>query len=308
MRCWCVFVVLLFCCSKSTVSSFSFTPQRAAFRLPRTTSSVKSLRQQQHGLKSSDNDNNDNGDWNPKSMLSSSNISINPMYLGLATAETIFWYYLAPGIDPNSRWFAPADGVLLSQLLDPTVVLSQPGYAFSSLLLNCFLLLPMVWTILLLQEEEDQVITPLPFCLAGFFVGGGALIPYMIIRRVPDDVDSDRSKFSAFLQLFEPSAIGPKLLGLLTTIVLTTFALEIYNSNLEIEWNAFVDRLFQSQFVSLALFDFTMLSCTIVDPMTDDAKRRGYLYPDSRTSLLAPFLVPLIGPVAWILKRPGLDR
>ena len=33
--------------------------------------------------------------------------SIQPIYLLLATAETIFWYWLAPGIDPASRWLAP---------------------------------------------------------------------------------------------------------------------------------------------------------------------------------------------------------
>ena len=32
---------------------------------------------------------------------------IQPIYLLLATAETIFWYWLAPGIDPASRWLAP---------------------------------------------------------------------------------------------------------------------------------------------------------------------------------------------------------
>lgn len=50
-----------------------------------------------------------------------SKININPIYLSLATLETIYWYYLAPGIDPASRWFAPPDGELISKLLDPTI-------------------------------------------------------------------------------------------------------------------------------------------------------------------------------------------
>lgn len=233
-------------------------------------------------------------------------LRINPVYTGLATAETIFWYWLAPGIDPDSRWFAPIDGVLISKLLDPSIVLLRPGYAFPSLLLNCYLLLPMVWAILLLQEKEDQIISPLPFCIAGFAFGGGALIPYMIVRKSPMDVD--RAKFSTLLNFFEPPSVGPKLLGSLTAVVLVAFFAELYQSTLEIEWHAFVDLLFHSQFISLALFDFTMLSCAIVDPMMDDAKRRGYLDNDTSGILqILPFLVPLVGPVAWIMMRPKLE-
>ena len=91
--------------------------------------------------------------------------------------------------------------------------------SFSSLLLNSFLILPMVWALLLLQEDDNnnnnnsisatsmnnghqnqnQNSTPKPqiaaiaavatssikffACAAGFFVGGGALIPYMVLRR-----------------------------------------------------------------------------------------------------------------------------
>ena len=48
------------------------------------------------------------------------------LYASLATAETVFWYWLAPGIDPSSRWFAPSDGALISALFDPSIALSPP--------------------------------------------------------------------------------------------------------------------------------------------------------------------------------------
>ena len=247
-------------------------------------------------------DNNDNNDGPP-------HININPTYLSLATAETIYWYYLAPGIDPASRWFAPSDGELISQLLDPSIIFNQPGYAFSSLLLNSFLILPMVWALMLLQEEgDDQVISPLPFCLAGFFVGGGALIPYMIVRQSSPKVDLDQNRYGGFLKLFEPDSLGPKLLCLLLALVTASFVYEVCNSSLQGEWEAFVDRLHHSQFISLALLDFTLLSCTIADPMTDDAKRRIYIRNQDDGKNLRPFLMPLLGPVAWILKRPALKK
>ena len=234
------------------------------------------------------------------------NIEINPIYASLATAETIYWYYLAPGIDPDSRWFAPSDGELISQLLDPAIIFNQPGFAFSSLLLNSFLILPMVWALLLLQEDEKQVIPPLPFCLAGFVVGGGALIPYMIFRKSPEKVALYQNRYGGILRLFEPDSIGPKLLSILLTLVWISFAYGLNNNSLQVEWGAFVDRLQHSQFISLALVDFTKLSCAIVDPMADDAERRGFIADQEESKILWPFLLPLFGPVAWILKRPAL--
>jgi hypothetical protein len=252
------------------------------------------------------NDNNDDEDPHDNDVQASTSRfpKINPLYTGLATAETVFWYWLAPGIDPDSRWFAPADGALISKLLDPSIVLSEPGYALSSLLLNSFLIVPAVWALLLLQEEEEQFVSPVPFCLAGFVVGGGSLMPYMIVRKPQDTVDPER--FPPLLQLFEQSnLIFATLLALLTSTLFDALVIEFSHSTWTVEWTAFLDRLQTSQFTSLALFDFVLLSCTIIDPMKDDAKRRGYL-DDNAPALpkLAPFLIPIVGHVAWIVLRP----
>ena len=63
-----------------------------------------------------------------------------------------------------------------------------------------------------------------------------------------------------------------------------------------------------SQFTSLASFDFVMISSAVLDPMADDARRRGFLEEEATTAeaagRLAPYLFPLIGPVAWIVFRP----
>jgi len=230
-------------------------------------------------------------------------LRINPLYTGLATAETIFWYCLAPGIDPDSRWFNSVDGELITQcLLNPNIVWTTPGYAFSSLLLNSFLILPAVWSLLLLQEDpKDQILPPLPFCLAGFLVGGGALVPYMMFRQRQPRVNP--ASFSPVLQAFESPA-GPVCLQALLVLILTSFAVSFSDWNTECQ--AFADRLQSSQFTSLALLDFCLISIVIVDPLLDDAERRGYVLPADRNRLarISPFLVPLIGPVAWISIRP----
>lgn len=269
-------------------------------------------------------------------------LSISLPYLFLTTVETVFWWYLAPGIDPDSRWFAPQDGVLLSKLLDPSIVLSPPpgsGLGFSSLLLNSFLILPAVWSVILLQEKK-QSLPPLPFCLAGFLVGGGSLIPYMIIRKRRESVDYEQ--FSTILKFFEPSistkgektpstphitsdnarnrAIpssffvnGQTLLIGLTLIIIASFAEPFLTGSVEFgsEFLSFKERIGSSQFTSLALFDFTMISAAIIDPMIDDAKRRNFLCQDITLGMavrqMLPFLFPLLGPVAWIYARPRLS-
>jgi len=279
--------------------------------------------------------------------------------------ETIFWYYLAPGIDPQSRWFNPLDGELIvGKLLNPSTVFSPTlgsGLSFSSLLLNSFLILPMVWALLLLQEDDNNnnnnsisatsmnnghqnqnsppkpqiaaiaavATTSIKFfaCAAGFFVGGGALIPYMVLRRpMPFRRSIDPDQFPAPLRIFEQhhreeeeeeeensssttttnstgiaiSSSGPIFLLALTSLVVVTFLFPFVihsnalssssNNNINydydwiIEWNAFLDRAHNSQFTALALFDFTMISITILDPMMDDALRRGYVAFDSTST------------------------
>jgi hypothetical protein len=338
-------------------------------------------------------------------------------YGSLALLETMFWYYLAPGIDPQSRYFNPIDGELITnQLLNPSIVLSPPigsGLGFSSLLLNSFLILPMVWSLLLLQEiinssssssssnsnnnnncatnnNNNNINIPkfitVFVCACGFFVGGGALIPYMMFRRPsssstpfitgrsqsiihPDNNNNSSSLLVPLLQFFEKEEImmiqkeekeendddddndddvGMKLLypllppgqiflvTLLSVIVFTFVFPFIYNTinnndyDWSIEWDAFLSRIKNSQFTSLALFDFTMISIVIIDPIIDDAIRRGYInfgnddgIYDKGTATtstatdikrfelvrkLLPFVViPLIGPVMWICLRPPMQ-
>ncbi len=271
------------------------------------------------------------------------------VYTSLATLETIFWYWLAPGIDPQSRWFNPMDGELIATILNPSTVFSPPvgsGLGFSSLLLNTFLILPMVWSLLLLQEQNNDsekrlnnIATAIRICACacGFLVGGGILIPYMIFRRpalLYPSVDPDT--FPAPLKLFEEEnhnsaksiplmqPIGQSLFLVLVSVILISFLLPFatHHSSWIVEWNAFVDRARSSQFTALALYDFTMISIAVLDPMMDDALRRGYVSgweseedatldrwrSEKRTNavvaLLPYVVVPLLGPIAWICRRP----
>jgi len=264
----------------------------------------------------------------------------------LAVLETIFWYCVAPGIDSQSPWFNPLDGKLIASLLNPSTVFSPPvgsGLGFSSLLLNTFLILPMVWSLLLLQERDGDccettndgstsggynnhtfpqsvrksITTSFRTfaCTGGFLVGGGILIPYMMFRRPMAFRRSiDPEKFPVPLGLFEeqqpqpqhqqqqppksatnsvstnptifparpplpPPPNGQIILLTLTSVVLISFLLPFINHHCDwiTEWNAFSDRAHTSQFTALALYDFTMISIAVLDPIMDDALRRGYV-------------------------------
>ena len=128
-------------------------------------------------------------------------------------------------------------------------------------------------------------------------------------RRRAGDVDP--SKFPIWLTSFEGGRrAGPAALIALTALILTSFASPFLfgSSDWGIELNAFLVRMDGSQFTSLASFDFVMISSAVLDPMADDARRRGFLEEEATAAeaagRLAPYLFPLIGPVAWIVFRP----
>ena len=102
---------------------------------------------------------------------------------------------------------------------------------------------------------------------------------------------------------------GQTLLIGLTLIIIASFAEPFLTGSVEFgsEFSSFKERIGSYQFTSLALFDFTMISAAIIDPMIDDAKRRNFLCQDITLGMavrqMLPFLFPLLGPVAWIYAR-----
>ena len=101
-------LLLKLCCSLCPLAAAAFTPHplplftnldRSARHTPTALPSRPLSRQRSclGSLVASQGSSSDDGEP----------FSIQPIYLLLATAETIFWYWLAPGIDPASRWLAP---------------------------------------------------------------------------------------------------------------------------------------------------------------------------------------------------------
>ena len=136
-----------------------------------------------------------------------------------------------------------------------------------------------------------------------------------------DEIENRDSNETTSNSSQQKAPIGPFLLLSLTLIILVSFVYPFasHHSDWGVEWQAFLNRAQTSQFTTLALFDSTMISVTILDPMADDALRRGYIMDfgedndaTNRSShriailqKLAPFVaIPILGPVAWICLRP----
>ena len=75
-----------------------------------------------------------------------------------------------------------------------------------------------------------------------------------------------------------------------------------------------------SQFVSTSIIDMFIGSILLLDPIVDDAKRRGYIINNidddnknsnsflsniTNTKKLWPFAMPVFGPLLWVLVRPS---
>ncbi|CAB9520238.1 expressed unknown protein [Seminavis robusta] len=251
--------------------------------------------------------------------------SIRQLLFGSAfVIENVFSYAFAPGADGTA--FPQADLDLIAQLTDPQVMLQHPpaGYPlFSLLCFNSFLWLPFVWGGILYPTttEQNRAVPALPFLLLSTVFGGVSLYPYFVLFRTQKQQDTinilDRvgnvlyGKFDSLL----PKCL---LLGVIG-FCFYTFAQSIssaanYDSNLVSgELEGFVTLVTTSQFASTTVLDLFLLSPLLLDPIRDDAKQRGYLNTKENASWngqdlrqLAPFAVPIIGALSWVLTRPPL--
>ncbi|GFH61936.1 hypothetical protein CTEN210_18412 [Chaetoceros tenuissimus] len=240
--------------------------------------------------------------------------------------ENVFSYVLAPGHD--GTFFPQQDLDFIGSLLDSNVMFQDPpaGYAlFSLLLFNPFIYLPFVWGGILYPEPQVEGgkestkqrtfnLPALPFVVSSAAFGYIGLYPYLALR--PSKSLSTSKKQST-------SSIGETIFGNLDNVIakvavivmnlflIFTFYQSMQSSSHGVweEVRGFVQLNESSQFVSTTTIDMIIGSILFLDPIADDAVRRGYI-PSRQEGLvkMLPFATPLIGPLLWFLVRPEMDK
>ena len=263
---------------------------------------------------------------------------------GTAFIGENIYSYTSPGADGTI--FPQSDLNLIQQLLDPNVMSNAPpmGYAlFSLLFFNSFIYLPLVWGSILhpITHNPKSKSTPLPawpFVVASTAFGGIGLYPYLAFRQQYSVVSSkttatppptttttttikssikSESLANNFFEIFD-TIIGKLVLVAIVSFTFYTYSTSQTNLSEDIDglWNMFQT----SQFVSTSIVDTFIGSILFLDPIVDDAKRRGYIInnidDDNKnsnsflsnitiTKKLWPFAMPVFGPLLWVLVRPS---
>lgn len=154
---------------------------------------------------------------------------------------------------------------------------------------------PFVYGAVLFADGRGQAVRAWPFAIGSMVVGAFALLPYLALRRSNPTFTGDRSRWLKFWDS-RGLAIGLSL----AAIGLLSWGLSQGN------WSDFGHQWQTSRFIHVMSLDFVLLSFLFSSLIPDDLARRGW---GDRPVWRSIVLVPLLGPLAYLVARPRLvDR
>jgi hypothetical protein len=171
-------------------------------------------------------------------------------------------------------------------------------------------------SLLLPAAPRQNKLTPtIPFTLAGMVVGFAALGPYLAFRTyAPDLTAQDLDKAGPLAKWFEGKANAVLVLGYALFIYYLAFAFGAPSEARDVIFYACwqnTAQLFDSnRFVHGMLIDGALLCTLLYGPLTEDMRRRGWIFDKNNiSSYLNAFCIlaaPCIGPAVYLLLRPSL--
>jgi len=178
---------------------------------------------------------------------------------------------------------------------------------------NALAVLPAVNAALLLPGSRQQSPLPAPpFVFGAFFLGFGAVGPYLIAREPrPDPIArSDLGFFSRYVT--ESRLFGAGLLAASLFLASVLFTM----GDAAAARADFAELFATSKLVHVSSVDCALLSLLVFEPMKEDMARRGWwdeeAAPEAKRAQLARLaafcLVPVCGPSAYVLLRPALPE
>ncbi|MGF1492135.1 MAG: DUF2834 domain-containing protein [Microcoleaceae cyanobacterium] len=160
-------------------------------------------------------------------------------------------------------------------------------------LFNVMGIWPLIYCCVVLVDGEGQDLSAWPFAVTSFGVGAFALIPYLALRQPNPKFTGS---LTAVLQICESR---------ITAILLTLGAatLVIYGLT-QGNWQDFTQQWQTSRFIHVMSLDFCLLCLLFPAFLGDDMSRRSM---NNRGLFWAVTLIPLFGPLAYLLLRPSLE-
>lgn len=218
-------------------------------------------------------------------------------YLGLWIGLIAYVYAFAPGGSPEAK---SIDMDMIMKLVttpfDGTIT---PLYV---LVFNSLGVLPAVFASLLLPGGKDQKIPTLPFVGSAFAVGFFGVAPYLGLREINTEVTAEDVAESN-RGVFESKIPAVGMLAFFAYLIFYVLS----SGDLPQQAEDFADLWRSQALVHVSTFDAIILSLAVWDPLREDKARR---VKDSDSDSMLPAwmycLVPVLGPVVYLLTRPKL--
>ncbi|TAD74118.1 MAG: DUF2834 domain-containing protein [Oscillatoriales cyanobacterium] len=161
-------------------------------------------------------------------------------------------------------------------------------------LFNLMGIWPMVYGAVMLTDGRGQSVRAWPFWAGSMALGAFALLPYLALRRSNPQFVGAKSRLLGFWES-RWLAIG-----------LTVGAIGLLGWGFsQGDWADFAQQWQTSRFIHVMSLDFVMLSLLFGVLVGDDLTRRGW---GDRRWWRAIVLIPLVGPLAYLVARPPLPK
>jgi hypothetical protein len=220
---------------------------------------------------------------------------VNLTLLNSSLLRPAFLAILWIGFGTYAFVFAPPDS---PDTLDLIVNLSSGKFeGVNPLVANLFNImgiLPLMYCCLLYCDGRGQKLPAWLFSAGSFALGAFALLPYLILRK---DNPTFVGKKNWVIKLWDSKITA----SLIAVAALSLLFLGLTRG----DWADFAVQWRSSRFIHVMSLDFCMLSCLFPTLIKDDMLRRGW--EDDRI-LVAVSLVPLFGPLVYLLVRPSLPE
>ncbi|MGP1386237.1 MAG: DUF2834 domain-containing protein [Thainema sp.] len=161
-------------------------------------------------------------------------------------------------------------------------------------LFNLMGIWPMIYACLLLADGRNQKLWAWPFLIGSFGLGAFTLLPYLALRQ-PNPMFTGSKNWLIRI-------LDARITGVLLAV--GAIALLIYGFS-QGNWSDYIYEWQTRRFVHVMSLDFVLLCLIFPALLGDDMARRGWQNQPVIFWLVA--LLPLIGPLVYLIIRPSLQ-